>query len=67
MDTLIYNNKVFHLKEWMEQFETRKIFSQLKIESERVIKRFANQNMVNLFGVKKVDLETHTLGVDNQR
>ena len=51
---------VFHLKEW-KQFETRKIFSQIKIESERVLKRFKQQNMVNHFGVKKVDLETHTL------
>ena len=42
------------------QFETRKIFSQIKIESERG-SRDLYQNMVNLYGVEKVDLEILTL------
>ena len=41
------------------QFETRKIFSQIKIESERH-REICHQNMVNHYGVEKVDLETHT-------
>ena len=51
---------VFHLKEWINHnSKLVKYFSQIKIESER-LKRF-KQNMENHFGVKKVDLETHTL------
>ena len=50
------------MKEWINaQFETRKIFSQMKIESERMKVEIYHQNMVNHYGVKKVDLEIHTL------
>ena len=52
------------MKVWRAQFETRKVFSQLKIESERASRDLASEYGEPLW-CKETGLEIHTLEVES--